>query len=196
MKGRTQLIVILFLLVAVAVVPLWLAHYVFNHTSKLHFQKKNHGEFVHSTSVSDLQVMTLSGASIESEERGVASFKDWSGRWLLLYDSQGACCDKRCQFEMHQLHQVRVASHNGIERSSVVLLLPNQCATPRLERSDKIARLDSEQVSAWKKRIVSKKPQVLIVDPNGWVVLKYSSNVIPKWVYEDMRILLHTSQIG
>jgi hypothetical protein len=198
MQGRTKLIVVFFLLIASAIIPLFLAHYVINHTSKLHLQKRNHGEFVQSTSIADLQVMAPmpSSLSMQPGEMHVAGLKEWSGRWLLIYDSQNTCCEKQCQLEMHQLHQVRVASHNGIERSLAILLLPAHCATPELELSDKVWRLNSAQIAAWKERIPSQKPQVLIVDPNGWVVLKYPGNVVPKWVYEDMRILLHTSQIG
>lgn len=188
MQGRKKLVGIMVLLVLVALVPLLLAHYVFNHMGELHIKKINHGTFVKNTSVSDFHVIT--------KAKGDKPLSHWSGRWLLVYDSQGRCCNKQCRLEMHQLHQVRVASHNGIERSVVALLLPKHCPTPSLERSDKIWRLNSAQLSVWKKRLPSKKPQVLIIDPNAWVVMKYPDNARPKSVYEDMRILLHVSQVG
>jgi len=212
-QGRLKIIGLLVLLVVIAIIPLVAARYVFNHTSKLHIRKRNHGAFVRHTSVADLQVTTPSsptsggtssspasgGTSSSPTSRGLSagsSVKNFSGRWILLYNTQGGCCDNQCQKAMLQLHQVRIASHNGIERSLLVLLQSERCSIPQLQKSDHIWQLNPAQEKTWQKKLPGNKSQVFIIDPNGWVVLKYPANVNPKSVYEDFRVLLHTSQIG
>ena len=195
MQGRLKVIGLLVILVVIAIIPLVAARYVFNHTSKLHIRKRNHGTFVRHTSVADLRV-TMPSSPTSSGLSGGSSVKNFSGRWILMYNTQGGCCDQQCQKAIHQLHQVRIASHNGIERSLLVLLQPERCSIPQLQKSDHIWQLNPAQEKAWQKKLPGNEPQVFIIDPNGWVVLKYPANVNPKSVYEDFRVLLHTSQIG
>jgi hypothetical protein len=183
MQKQYKVVGVFSLLLLIALVPLLLGHYVFNHADRLHIKKRNHGQLIQAVSVADLHV-------------GSTAISHWSGRWLLVYNSNGKCCNKSCRLEMHQLHQVRIALHNGIERTRVALLLPERCAVPSLESSDLVWKQSKAQASAWKKRIKGASPQVLVIDPNSLAMLKYSAKEKPQSIYEDMRILLHTSQIG
>jgi hypothetical protein len=199
MQGRKKTIGLLIILVVIAVAPLLAARYVFNHTKELHIKKRNHGEFVHATRVADLQVTQtpassdLIGGSTHAKSINLSTY---AGRWLLVYDTQGQCCQTKCQRGMRGLYQVRIAEHNGIERSVVGLLQPEHCPRPSLAKSNKLWQLTDKQLTAWQQKLPGKQPQILIIDPNGWVALKYDADVGPKPVYEDLRILLHTSQIG
>lgn len=193
MQGRTRFIGLLVVLIVIALIPLLLAHYVFNHTEQWHIKRRNHGEFVQATRADSLQVMLVSNTA--ATPRSIY-LKHYAGRWLLVYDTQGLCCDGPCQRVMSQLHQVRIAEHNGIERSVVALLQPAHCSKPKLAPPDKLWLLNNKQLAAWQQKLASQQAQVLIIDPNGWVALKYPGNTTPKPVYEDLRVLLHTSQIG
>jgi hypothetical protein len=187
MQGRTKVIGLLAILIIIALIPLLSARYVFNHTSELHIKRRNHGAFVHATRVDSLHVLQAAQS---------IPLNQYAGRWLLVYDTQGQCCTSQCERGMRQLHQVRIAEHNGIERSVVALLQPAHCARPALAKSDKLWLLNDKQLSAWQQKLPSKQAQVLIIDPNSWVALKYPGDTGPKPVYEDLRVLLHTSQIG
>jgi hypothetical protein len=189
MQGRTKVIGVLGALILITLVPFLAARYVLNHEKAGQFKKRNHGEFVQMVHLKDLQVL-------EGNVSHELPVRKWAGRWLLLYDTHGYCCDSQCQRGVENLHRIRIASHNGIERSVVALLLPDHCPAPSLAKSDHLWRLTPQNQRVWQGTLADKEPQVFIVDPNGWVVLKYPGDVTPRWIYEDFRVLLHTSQIG
>lgn len=188
MQSRLKLIGILVVLVLIALVPLVLARYVFNHSASLHIRKRNHGQLIKPVSVAQINVY-----SKQSHQQAISN---WSGHWLLVYSSVNHCCDKSCLQVMHRLHQVRIALHNGIERTRVVLLLPKRCPLPKLEKSNHVWRLSHQQALIWQQKLPGRKPAVLIIDPNSLAMLAYKAQIKSRSVYEDMRILLHTSQIG
>ena len=187
MNSRLKAWGLLVILVSITLVPLFLARYVFHHTTTLNLNKKNHGEIMAPKSVEGVRV--LQGSKLKPLSAQV-------GKWSIVYDSAGSCCDKACLTQVYGLHQLRIALHNGIERTRVALLMPKRCRVPRLDSSVAVWRFSAAEQKKWQQQAGAGDEQILILDPNLMTVMKYPKNSKPNPVYEDMRVLLHTSQIG
>lgn len=187
MRSRLKAWGVLGLLVLITVVPLLMARYVFQHPGAIHFNKKNNGKILQPHSLAKIHVYTNGKLNPLSAQ---------SGKWSIVYDSAAACCVQDCQSQLHRLHQLRIAIHNGIERTRVVLLQPKQCAMPMLDSSVVVWSLPQSEKTFWQSGVEKNEAQVLILDPNLITVMQYPKNSAPNPIYEDMRVLLHTSQIG
>ncbi len=94
----------------------------------------------------------------------------WLGKWQILYFTP-AECDASCQTlmpKLKQLHRALAKDQHRVEYRSI-----QTSGTPLLNATD-----------------------IAIVDPNGWIMMRYSADIDPQLILKDLRRLLKYSHVG
>ena len=188
MRAPRKVWLVLGLLVFIGLIPLLMARWVYQNASHLTVRKKHHGVLIKPQDVAKWSVLS-----------GKKSYplSHLAGHWLLVYDTQDHCCEAACQENMHRLRSVRVALHNGWERTWSVLLMPAHCPAPTLDKGHIILRSSASSRGDWASiQSADGKPQFVIVDPRSYLMMRYPGDSQSRGIYEDMRILLHASRTG
>lgn len=128
--------------------------------------------------------------------------------WVLLYVS-ATPCDKLCELNLYKMRQVRTAL--GKNRERVVRMLvtyPTSKADPALDKLIETQYLGTFHATVAPDALqdflggtlfanVSKQQGVLlVVDPLGNVMMRYSPNANAEYLLKDLTRLLGVSQIG
>lgn len=188
-KGRRGWLILVCLIV-VFLVPILLARWSYRHAASLNLQSKHHGNL--------MQPYDMRAIHVEADHKQ-HTVADWSGRWLMLY-ATNSCCDKNCLQAMHDLHQLRLAMHNGWERTQEVLLQPALCKRPeKLAEKTVVWEQTPQQYLSLRKNVpVAQRhaSRIYILDPRGRMMMNYPAATAPRPIYEDLYVLLHASQIG
>ena len=119
-KSRYKLWGVLGLLLLACLIPIVLANWIYRHSRDLNLSFKHHGAFL-----TPVVVQTMSGR-VNGRLQQLAH---WQNKWLVIYDSS-QCCQQVCQNTLHQLQQMRIALHNGWERTQLLAMLPAACPVP------------------------------------------------------------------
>jgi len=131
---------------------------------------------------------------------------DLRGKWSIVY-APGATCDAACESTLYDIRQARLALNHRMERVQRVLLVEQvpQFDTTKLEEqtglrivsgnSDMLATLESQITSAQQK-LEAKQNLIYLVDPLGNLMMRYTSDQLPRPLFKDLKHLLKTSRVG
>jgi hypothetical protein len=181
--------VILFLIAAVAVLPLAAAYgfYFFWRPSSF----TNYGELVAPTAIGDAVVPQSDGTSFD--------FARLRGKWVLLMVDSGAC-DAFCQGKLYRMRQVRLTQGQNMERIERAWLIDDDTAPAsrlvvdyagthqiRMKDSAVLRRLPPDS---------GPRAHIYVVDPLGNVILRYAGDADATGMKKDLTRLLKASRIG
>ncbi|MAJ81941.1 MAG: hypothetical protein CMF41_03395 [Legionellales bacterium] len=107
--------------------------------------------------------------------------------WLLGQLSNTMCNDE-CKGRMFLLERIRLAMGKNQRRVSVALI------TPKQESIDQYDNLVIKNFSSIRNEV--QNDALVVVDPQGRVVMSYSKDVDPRNITSDLKKLLKFSRIG
>ena len=105
------------------------------------------------------------------EAKELTTDRAFEGKWQLIYLSPSAC-KTNCQTAIQELHHIHQAL--GKDQPRVILRI-----VPRQAVKQSLPDLKSDEI--------------IILDPKGWLVLKYSNEQDKKGILRDFRQLLRLS---
>lgn len=135
---------------------------------------------------------------------------DVRGQWTILYvpSVDGAnVCDAACQETLIQIRQARLALNHRMERVQRVLLLDQtdvlsaealaEQVGVRIVGGDEnsVAQL-VDQITAAQSGMDAKQNLIFLIDPLGNLMMRYTSDQLPKPLFKDLKHLLKVSRIG
>jgi len=132
------------------------------------------------------------------------------GLWTILYvpTVDGAnVCDAACQETLINVRQARLALNHRMERVQRVLLLDQtevlsaaalaEQVGVRIVGGDEngVAQL-IDQINAAQTGMEAKQNLIYLIDPLGNLMMRYTSDQLPKPLFKDLKHLLKVSRIG
>lgn len=120
--------------------------------------------------------------------------------WLMLVVAGN--CETDCEELLYLARQVNVAlgkNADRVSRAAYLKQVPTDLDNRWSEEYPSMQRLQSAggQVSGWPPGVnPEEKPQILLVDPFGNVMMRYTTEHSGKNMLEDLKHLLKLSQIG
>jgi cytochrome oxidase Cu insertion factor (SCO1/SenC/PrrC family) len=141
----------------------------------------------------------LPATPMPQEEGAPFSFDQLRGRWVFVVIDGGAC-DSRCQEKLWQIRQVRQAQGKELARIERVWLIDDQEPINR----DAVAsftgtwlvRAAQGGVMASFPAEQSERQHLYLVDPRGYVMMRYPQAAEPKRIIKDLSRLLKYSRVG
>ena len=121
------------------------------------------------------------------------------GTWLLLVFNDGLC-NQTCEDHYQALHNVHIATNKDMDRLRRIVITAAGTVLPEAISKDK--SLEHRTVSAdWAQKVTgTDKPfsnaGVHIVDPRGFVFMRYTRTQHPSDVLKDLKRLLKISKVG
>jgi hypothetical protein len=136
-------------------------------------------------------------------------------RWTLIIPLRRADCDAACEaqlFEARQIHQLRGKELGRVERALVTTAAPAELAftAPALsdgrplpasfaayvateQRGLALLQSSPEAFAALFPERASEPTSWYLMDPNGWIMMRYDASVSYKDVISDLKFLLKNS---
>jgi len=181
-KARWTLIV----LIAICVLPVaasYFAFYVWQPEGRM-----NYGTLVSPTLLPDSPVVDLAGKPVSRDAL--------IGKWTYLVVAPAACNDA-CRNALYLTRQVRTAQAQEMDRVHRIWLVTDS-RTPDARLLDQHEGMDVVMAnSVWRDRFVAEGlPRVWLVDPKGYVMMRYPDELEPKRMIKDLGRLLKYSQQG
>lgn len=195
--SHPRLIIIVLILIFSA--PLLSSWFIFNYTSLVDNQGAQHGDMYE-------PLVKLSDVPLRnpySEQQGDASLY---GKWSLLYMNSGEC-DKDCQYNIYSMRQIRLALSRyarNLQRVWMTDIQDSAALRAALEKYQGTLVLDSTTAAGKIKPADFAMPPVdaplendalYVIDPKGYLVLRYRAGVDPEGIISDLKRLLKTSTI-
>lgn len=181
----------------ISFIPFALAWYYARHP-ELISSRSNYGQLI-------IPPPQINLAELASKSAGLGRPpNDLQGHWVLLQSSQTPC-DAVCMDVLHKTHQVRLMLNKEIPRVKRLLLVPEGSGksittpAPSTDDEDLMVTEMTAPVAEAITRTVGNNPhgnQVILIDPNGFLVMWYISNFDPYGLLKDLKHLLKASQIG
>ena len=172
-----------FLVVIFFAIPIFGAWWLFNHHTSVHLKTINHGTLIQPP----LLINTLTGK---------VDTKNWQDHWVLVYVNPQATCPKTCQQALYFMRQVRAATGKNQDRllraylqvGAGAPLDPAFAGTQVLHvTATQLTQFLSQQEFS---KEVLEQGQLFIVDPQGWVMMRYPIDFKAKDLLDDLNRLL------
>ncbi|HEU0229220.1 MAG TPA: hypothetical protein VFR20_01490 [Burkholderiaceae bacterium] len=193
----------LYAILAVCIAPVvlaWLAYY-FPSLGLRPSGTTNYGTFVQPQRpippASALALTTLDGKPFD-----LSSLK---GKWILLTADQGAC-PKACVRKLFILRNAHASQGKNVERLTRVWFVTDDAPVPadvlKAYGGTHIVRAKPAQLAAFlapragTTREAALRDPMWVIDPLGHLMLRFPANADPISVRDDLKKLLHNSQIG
>ncbi len=184
------------LVALISLLPFSIAWYYARHP-ELITKTSNYGEFISPAIRIDpngFKVTLPSG----SQER-----PEIKGRWVLLQATSGPCLEG-CLANLHKTHQVWLMLNKEMPRVKRLLVstsakgLPASAIQEPWDDSILLATADKELLKTLGEALGGglAEGQIVLIDPEGNLVLKYASDFDPYRMVKDLKHLLNASQIG
>jgi hypothetical protein len=188
-KNRLKLIFIAGMF-ALPVISAWL---IFNNPQWLEGgETKNYGELIKPVITSDLTEYVLDG-----DEKDLSALK---GRWVLLHIDTDAQCLELCEKTVHLIHQLHVLLNKDAKRLKRVYLNKSLAdITPFLSQAPDLYMFhwNDQLLEELKSKVGDlADDDVLLMDPLGNIMMKYSKDADPYGIQKDLKHLFKASQIG
>lgn len=184
MTRKSRLVLIA--LIAVCVLPVaasYFAFYVWKPDARMNF-----GTLVTPTLLPDAPLTNLAGDPVNRSAL--------TGKWTYLIAAP-ASCNEACQSALYLTRQVRTAQAKEMERVHRIWLVtdggvPDGNLLGAHEGMDVVIANE-----AWRERFgADGQPHVWLVDPQGFVMMRYPDALEPKGMIKDIGRLLKYSQQG
>lgn len=182
-RGRLVLVAV-FALFFLPVAAAWLLNVLAPHWQP--FGRVNEGTLVDPP-------IRLAGADLRTLAGEPLATDLLSGRWTLLH-LQASDCDEPCRSRLAATRAARLALGDDAARVQRVLVQRPGAAPAELAEEDRDVRIAIAPAS-WPGPPVS-APSLLIVDPQGFLILRYPPDVTRRGLHADLKRLLKISQIG
>jgi hypothetical protein len=149
----------------------------------------NYGELLEPRLMTDTPLERLDG--------GHFRFSDLRGEWLLLVADSGQC-DERCELNLAYLRQVRLAQGKEAERiGRVWMVVDNAVPRPELIAQHPglhVVRGTRESLELLSPASASVAGHVFVVDPLGYLMMRFPENPDPRRILKDLSRLLRQSR--
>jgi len=189
LKGRLTLLalfVVFFLPIVVALaLNLELSHW-------LPFGQSNHGQLV-------APAERIETATLTTVEGSPVVDTLFTEKWTLLYVEPSACL-KACDRAVYRMRQSRYAMGKDMDRVQRLVVASRTAAR---DAADKLLAYDPSlkivaAAPAWIDglRPGSRKAEIFVVDPQGYLVMWYRPDADPAGLIKDLKRLLKISKIG
>jgi len=142
---------------------------------------------------------------VEAESDVAFGLDDLRGKWTILY-VPGTACAEDCEKTLYDIRQARLALNHRMERVQRVVLTTQPIAfSDEVQKANLGLRVvnDSEtdttfidQVNAAQSGMESKSNLIYLIDPNGNLMMRYTTDQLPKPLFKDLKHLLKVSRIG
>lgn len=181
-KSRMTLIA----LIAVCVLPVaasYFAFYVWKPDARM-----NYGTLVSPTLLPEAPLMNLAGEPVAREQL--------TGKWTYLVVAPSACNDA-CQEALYLTRQIRTAQAKEMDRVHRIWLVTDSGMPDGklLSAHEGMGVLVAND--AWRERFAfDGLPRVWLVDPQGYVMMRYPDSLEAKRMIKDLGRLLKYSQQG
>ena len=184
-KGRLQLILLMLLVLSPVI-----ASYIF-HTYNLRPEHTvNYGEL--------LEIKRIEGDATNLEDNTIFRVKQLKGMWSLLMVDSGKCYQP-CQDKLYLMRQLRLATHVDKDRVERVWLI-NDDVIPDSFLVDQY--VGTQLVLAKYKDLLSEFPytesqqdHIYVIDPMGYLMMRFPKNPDPKKMIDDLKRLLKLSHM-
>ena len=177
----------LWLIVALCAAPIvgsYLAYYLWPPSGQV-----NYGELIEPRPLPDDELMLADGRTMRLSQL--------RGSWVMLV-ADDAACDESCRRKLTYMRQVRLAA--GKEKGRVErmwLLMDSGTPEPALIQEHPGLAVVREQGSVIAKSLpatVSPAEHIYVVDPLGYVMMRFPRDADPKRVLKDISRLLRHSK--
>jgi cytochrome oxidase Cu insertion factor (SCO1/SenC/PrrC family) len=177
-RGRRQMLLILAICAAPVVLGT-LAFYLWEGAGRT-----NYGELLAPRAVD------LAGRDDQGRERKLS---DLRGSWALVVIDSGAC-DENCRRKLLYTRQVRLAQGREQDRMERVWLIDDGIAPAReqegLHAGAHVLRVESSAAAAAFAPSGESRTFIYLVDPQGFLMMRYPSDPDPKKMIKDLQRLL------
>ena len=180
-----------------SVIPFLIAWYVADHPGLVRLGASN-GDLINPP------VTTEYSEFIGYDDFSTQNLQELHGHWVLITFVPQAPCAAACEEVLHKVRQITLMMGKDIARIRRVALLPAKSTEPVLPAEwHEDARLLKIQTTAQLQQKVANifngsisEGGMLIMDPLGNLMMKYSTGFDPYQVKNDLSKLLRISQIG
>lgn len=150
----------------------------------------NYGELI------DME--NFEGTAVNQIDNTIFRSKDIHGKWTMLTVDSGDC-DEYCNQKLYKMRQVRLVQNKEMHRVERLWLIDdNATIEPSLTETYDgtlfVNTKDSDILQSLKP-IESQRKHIYLVDPIGNVMMRFPENADPSAMVEDLKRLLHVSQL-
>ncbi len=196
--GHPRLIIIVLILIFSA--PLLSSWFIFNYTSLVDNQRARHGDMYE-------PLVRLPDVPLQNPYAEQQSDASLHGKWNLLYMNSGEC-NEDCQYNIYSMRQIRLALSRYARNLQRVWMTDIQDAAALrrvLEEYQGTLVLDSTAAAGKIQPADFAMPPITkplendalyVIDPNGYLVLRYRAGADPEGIISEMKRLLKTSTIN
>lgn len=139
------------------------------------------------------------------------AWQDLEPRWTMVIINRGAVCNNTCQQRLYLTRQLHIALGKEFNRVQRVLLTDNLPQAVSLasapgqvtdELTDHLASqhqglvplvMDPSAIESYFPEIIDSDDQWFLVDPAGWIMMRFDDNLDYKAVMSDLKFLLKNS---
>jgi len=155
-------------------------------------ETKNYGELISPALASELSDYVINSSQVD--------MSDLKGRWVLVHIDLDGACSELCEKSVHIVHQLNILLSKDAKRLKRVYL--NKSVG---EESTFLAQSPELYVFRWSDEYLAKlrskvknisDGDMLLMDPLGNIMMKYSQDADPYGIQKDLKLLFKASQIG
>jgi len=145
-----------------------------------------------------LEPQKLSGTGVTQRENKIFRIRDLKGKWVMLTIDSGHC-DEACQQKLYYMRQIRTMQNKEMHRIERLWLVDDDVAVDdplwdEYEGTVIVNAQDSELLDHISNR-ETQRNHIYFIDPLGNVMLRFPENLEPRKMSDDIKRLLHVSQI-
>lgn len=146
-----------------------------------------------------VEIEKLTGvAGVTQDTNKILRMRDLHGKWIMLTIDSGNC-DEACQLKLYYMRQVRTMQNKEMNRIERLWLIDdNVNANPELFKNYEgtffVNAQDSELLEQIPTR-ESRRKHIYLIDPMGNLMMRFPENLEPRKMSDDIKRLLHVSQM-
>jgi len=192
-RRRRILLVVTFLIFLLPIVGAWMLN-IFAPDWRP-FGTTNHGDLVQ-------PVRAISARGLQRMDGAAMDPGYFSGRWTLVHVDDSRC-GKACADTLMRSYQVKQALGEDVNRLQLLVVLNNPAAIPQADLAVippgvTPAAATQEWLSDFSidDTTVGPSPGIYLVDPQGYLMMRYTGDVDQRGLLTDLERLLKISKIG
>lgn len=184
-RGRLQLILLMLLILSPVI-----ASYIF-HTYNLRPEGTvNYGEL--------LELKKIEGDATNLKDNTIFRVKQLKGKWTLIMIDSGNCYQP-CQDKLYLMRQVRLATHVDKDRVERVWLInddviPDPLLIDQYEGTQLVLARHKDLLLEFP-YIENQQTHIYVIDPMGYLMMRYPKDPNPKKMIDDLKRLLKLSHM-
>jgi cytochrome oxidase Cu insertion factor (SCO1/SenC/PrrC family) len=141
----------------------------------------------------------IPAVALQTTDGTAFTFEALRGRWIML-TVDGGKCGPRCEEKLWQARQVRQAQGPEMDRiERVWLLADNQDPPAQIARDYRgtwMVRGRIQPVTSLLPAEHSVLDHIYLIDPRGYLVMRFPAHAEPKRIIQDLARLLKYSRVG